>query len=447
MATQILIPTQVTFSEVLSALSHALDLTEGQMPGHTVRSCLIGMRIAEELRLDQQQRTALYYTLLLKDAGCSSNAARMASMFGADDQAVKPRMKMVDWHRGAHLAVATLRTAGLGGSWLSHLKAFLAIAKTENFTRDIIRIRCERGSEIAKQLGFPDATAEGIRSLDEHWCGLGHPEGLAGERIPLLSRIANLAQTVEVFATEHGVDAAMRVAKERCRSWFDPKLVDVVLSWRDDAAWWKVLRGPSVMDLASAAEPSEEPRAVDDTALDTIAQAFADIVDAKSPFTYQHSRRVAGIAQRLSATMGESQEEQRRMLRAGLLHDIGKLGVSSRILEKPGKLTREEFIAVQKHPLATHSILGRVTAFGDFAWMASVHHEKLDGSGYPWGLKGDQLDRAARILAVADIYDALTSDRPYRAGMTHEAAMLILEAEAGTQLCGDSIDALCAPVA
>lgn len=92
---------EVGFSEVLSALSHALDLTEGQPPGHTIRSCIIGMRIADQVGLDPESRSALYYTLLLKDAGCSSNAARMAAMFGADDQAVKPRMKVVDWHKRA----------------------------------------------------------------------------------------------------------------------------------------------------------------------------------------------------------------------------------------------------------------------------------------------------------------------------------------------------------
>lgn len=432
----------VTFSEVLSALSHALDLTEGQAPGHTARSCLIGMRIARELGLGTEQSTALYYTLLLKDAGCSSNAARMASVFGADDQAVKPRMKLVDWHRGAHLAWATLRTAGLGGSWWDHVRSFIAIAKTENFTRDIIRIRCERGSQIALQLGFPEATAEGIRSLDEHWCGLGYPEGLAGERIPLLSRIANISQTVEVFHTEHDIDAAMRVARERSRSWFDPQMVDLVLSWQRDLGWWQMLRGPDVVDRAMEAEPSANPRAVDDAGLDTIAQAFADIVDAKSPYTYQHSRRVADYARRIATIRGESGEEQTRLFRAGLLHDIGKLGISSRILEKPGRLTDDEMRTVQRHPMSTLSILSRVSAFGDFAWTAALHHEKLDGSGYPYGLESAQLDRASRILVVADMYDALTADRPYRAGLTPDDALGILKSEAGTRVCAESVDAL-----
>ena len=133
--------TQLSLSEVLTALSHALDLTEGQPLGHTVRTCLIGMRLAEELGLSVADRSALYYALLLKDAGCSSNAAQMSALFGADDRAIKPRMKIVDWHRRLGLAVETFRCAGMGGGWRHHVRRFLAVARTPDVTRDLIRIR------------------------------------------------------------------------------------------------------------------------------------------------------------------------------------------------------------------------------------------------------------------------------------------------------------------
>ena len=432
----------VSLSEVLGALSHALDLTEGQPMGHTMRSCLIGMRIADELGLSADERSALHYTLLLKDAGCSSNAARMAAVFGADDQAVKPRMKIVDWHKRVRLAVVTLRTAGLGGTVFDHIRYFVAIARSGDFTREIIKTRCERGGDIARQLGFPEATAQGIRSLDEHWCGLGYPEGISGERIPLLARIANIAQTVEMFHNEHGPDRALRVAQQRSGTWFDPALVRVVLSWRDDAKFWRALRSENVAAMVMDAEPADRTRVLDDSGIDAVAQAFADIVDAKSPYTSDHSRRVADVAVNIAAALGEPLEEQRRGFRAALLHDIGKLGVSSRILEKPAALTPAEIVAMQKHPMATLSILSRVRVFGDFAWTASLHHEKLDGSGYPWGLTGKHLDQAARILVVADMYDALISDRPYRPGMTHDGAMAILRSDARQRICDRSVATL-----
>ena len=434
--------TSVPLSEVLSALSHALDLTEGQPIGHAERTCLIGMRLAEELGLSSEDRSALYYALLLKDAGCSSNASKMAALFAADDRVVKPRMKVVDWHRKVGLAFQTARNAGLGGSLVERVRTFVGIARSEHTTRDLIQLRCDRGAMIAGRLGFPAATADAIRSLDEHWCGLGYARGLAGEEIPLLARICNIAQTVEAFHADRARDAALRVVRQRRGTWFDPRLADIVQSWRRDDQWWQQLRAPDVTAQVVALEPASLARTADDEGLDEVARAFGDIVDAKSPYTYQHSSRVADVVLAMARHVEVGADEERRIYRAGLLHDIGKLGVSNRILDKPGKLDTEEWVQMQTHPRHTLSILRRVGAFDDFAWTAALHHEKLDGSGYPFRLGGRHLDQAARMLAVADIYDALTSDRPYRAGMTREAALGIIERDRGRQLCGESIDVL-----
>ena len=139
------------------------------------------------------------------------------------------------------------------------------------------------------------------------------------------------------------------------------------------------------------------------------------MIDAKSPFTSRHSERVAEIAVATATTLGFTDESLRDLRRAGLLHDIGKLAISNLILDKPGKLTVEEFEAVKRHPLVTEQILGRVSRFADIAGIAAAHHEKLDGSGYHRGIHGDELDPPARVLAVADIFEAMTADRPYRA--------------------------------
>ena len=434
--------TQLSLSEVLTALSHALDLTEGQPLGHTVRTCLIGMRMAEELDLPVGERSALYYGLLLKDAGCSSNASRMSALFGADDRVVKPRMKRVDWHRRLGLAVETLRCAGHGGSWLGHVRQFLAIARTPDVTRDLIQIRCDRGAAIARQLGFPEATAATIGSLDEHWNGGGHPEGLRGDAIPLGARITNLAQTLETFARLHTPAEALRMARARRGTWFDPRLVDHVQGWRRDAAWWNALRTPDAVAAAAALEPDDRRLTVDDTGLDDIARAFAEIIDAKSPFTARHSANVALFAERIGGAAGLDATARKRLWRAGMLHDVGKLGVSNSILDKNGPLTDAERVAVNEHPRFTWEILSRVRAFTDFAYPASLHHEKLDGSGYPWGLRREALDDPARMLVVADIYEALTADRPYRAGMTPARAFALLAQERGTKLCPRALEAL-----
>jgi putative nucleotidyltransferase with HDIG domain len=309
-------------------------------------------------------------------------------------------------------------------------------------TRTLIQVRCDRGAAIAGRLGFPEATADAIRSLDEHWCGLGYARGLAGEGIPVLARIALLAQTLEAFHAQAGIDAALAVARERRGTWFDPSLVDVALGWRHDRGWWARLSRDDAEREAIAIEPPDHVRFVDDEGLDEIARAFADIIDAKSPYTFHHSTRVADYARQAGEVMGIDPTEQRRIHRAGLLHDIGKLGVSNRILDKPGKLDAGERAEIERHPAMTLEILERVSAFSGFARMAALHHEKLDGSGYPWRVSGEGLETGARLLAVADVYDALTSARPYRGAMTPAGAFAIIARERGPRLCAAAADAL-----
>lgn len=433
---------QVSLGEVVASLSHALDLTEGQPLGHAMRTCVIGMRIAGELQLSSTEKSSLYYALLMKDAGCSANASRFAAVFGTDDRQAKPRMKVADWHRKLGLASKTFAVAGTGRGMLARIRHFAAIARTEDFTREIIQTRCERGSAIARRIGFPDDTADAIRSLDEHWCGLGYPDGKVGDEIPLFSRIANVAQTIDAFFMERGPEAALRVVRERRGAWFDPRLCDVVKSWTPTMPMWRELRSPDLDAVVVGLEPEGRHLTVDGDGLDEVSRAFADIIDAKSPFTWHHSVRVADLARDAMGHLGADPLEQRRLYRAGLLHDIGKLGVSNTILDKPGKLSPAERMEIERHPMHSLAILMRVSAFGDLAWTASVHHEALDGSGYPWKLTAKQLDPAARTLAVADVYDALTADRPYRAAMSREDALRIIDAQRGTRLDPDAVDAI-----
>ena len=436
----------VATSEVLASLSRALDLTEGQPLGHSVRACLIGMRLGQEAGLGDEQLAELYYALLLKDAGCSSNAARIATLFGSDDHTVKPRMKVVDWDDRLRLAVATWQASGMRQALGARVRHFIGIAREERMTQSLIQVRCERGADIARRLGFPEGTAEAIRSLDEHWNGNGHPEGKRGDEIPLMSRILNIAQTVEVFWGSEGPVATESMLRERRGRWFDPALTDRVLGWLHDARFWSTVQSPDVEDRVVALEPARRARPLDERGLDDIAEAFADIIDAKTPYTFRHSSGVAMYACAIGERLGFGAEDLVRTRRAALLHDIGKLGVSNRILDKNGPLDAEERRAVERHPVFTWEILRRVGAFSDFARQAAMHHEKLDGTGYPWNVGADELDPLSRVLAVADIYEALTATRPYRAGMPVEKALGILTREKGTTLCPLAVDALVAVV-
>ena len=440
---------RVPVSEVLAALSHALDMTEGQTRGHSIRTCMIGMRIGEAAGIGTDALAELYYALLLKDAGCSSNASRMAALFGSDDQYVKPRLKAVDWHDRRTLAMATWNATAKGGTLWSRMRHFIGIAQQPGVTRELIASRCERGGNIARRLGFPEGTAVAIQSLDEHWNGQGHPQGLAGEAIPQFSRIMNLAQTIEVFiAKDNGSERmADEILRSRSGRWFDPALTDIARELLRDDEWRAGIYSGDADDRVLQLEHAGRAWEVDDDGLDQIAEAFADIIDAKSPFTYRHSSMVAAYAKATATQMGFDAEGVRQMYRAGLLHDIGKLGVSSRILDKPGPLNSRERAEMREHPRYTWEILKRVRAFEDFAMLAALHHEKLDGSGYPWGRTADDLDMPARVLVVCDIYEAITESRAYRTGLTTAQAMQILREQSGLWLDTDAVEALAASVA
>jgi putative nucleotidyltransferase with HDIG domain len=312
----------------------------------------------------------------------------------------------------------------------------------DEVTHELIGARCEMGARIAHMLELPGAVGGAIRALDEHWDGSGQPLGLRGEEIPPLARILCLAQTVEVFVRGVGVRGAMAMVRRRRGRWFDPALCDALLALQDDRAFWDPLDRTTRVPALAGWEPADRVQTADDRRLDRVAEAFAHVIDAKSPYTARHSEGVARYAVAIGAQLGMDALEQRDLRRAGLLHDIGKLAVSSRILDKPGRLDPSEFAQIRTHPHYTLKILERVACFRDLAHEAAAHHEKLDGSGYHRGMTAAQLTVPMRILAVADIYDALTAHRPYRAAMPVEQALGIVGEQAGSGLCPLAVDAL-----
>jgi HD-GYP domain-containing protein (c-di-GMP phosphodiesterase class II) len=431
-------------SEILAALSYALDITEGQPPGHAIRSCLIGMRLADEIGLPAEQRAPLFYALLLKDLGCSSNAAKVCSLFGADDIAAKRDMKTVDWANLFQAAIYGLQHTAPNGSLVEKARQSVTIALQGGplAARPIFELRCDRGAQIAERLGFPKATTEAIRSLDEHWNGRGYPHGLRREAIPLLGRIICLAQSVEIFWSTVDHAAAYTMARRRSKRWFDPQLVAALERFRSDELFWASLGHAEIEQQLSGLITEDPLIDADDEWCDRIALAFAQVIDAKSPWTYHHSEGVATIVAHLGADLGLGPAALRDLWRAGLLHDIGKLGISNQILDKPGKLTEEEFASLRRHANYSRDILARVACFRHLADLVAAHHERLDGRGYPDGLTGDQLSLPARLLAIADRCEALISARPYRAALTPSQALDLLRRDVGSGICPISFAAL-----
>jgi len=435
---------EVRISELLAALTYALDLTEGQPPGHVLRSCLIGIRLGEQLGLGAGRRAALFWALLLKDAGCSSNAARIYALLGADDQRVKRALKTVDWPRLSQRARYALRVALPERGTAARVRRVAWLARQGDLQGQLVALRCERGAQIARLLGLPEDTAAAIRALDEHWDGRGRPRGLRGEEIPPLARVMCLAQSVEVFHAAGGRAAAGAMARERRGRWFDPRVVAALEALLADRAFWRAIAAaPAELERQVAAhEPPDRVRVATVAEIDRLVAAFAGIIDAKSPYTFHHSERVAALSVRLGSALGLPGGELQRLRHAALLHDIGKLALPNRILDHPGRLSANDVARVREHPRHAARILGRVPVLSEVAATAAAHHERLDGSGYPDGLRGELLDRPTRILAVADVFDALSADRPYRPALSHTEALAVVQHDAGRRLCADTTAAL-----
>ena len=442
-STRLISATEIRFSEIISAFSVALDITQGHPHGHCMRTAMIGMRLAEEVRLSMADRSALFYALLLKDLGCSSNAAKMAYLFGADDQLVKRSLRMIDWTKPGKCLKHCWTNCAPGGTTIDKLSKIVAMVRLgAEGGRKLAEIRCERGADIASMLQLPEATAMAIFNLDEHWNGSGNPRGLEGEEISLLGRICCLAQTVEVFFSAYGLESAMDVAQQRRGKWFDPSLVDALASFKREATFWDGLLSEDLVGVLSHWEPEDAVLLADEACLDRVSEAFAKVVDAKSPWTYQHSTRVAEIAVGMAQQFGCGPDLERDLRRAALLHDIGKLGVSNLILDKPGKPTADEFAAIRRHPEYSQRILQQVDAFKVLAEVAGAHHERLDGRGYHQGIAGDQVTWVTRVLTVADVCEAMSAKRPYRDAMTWERIQQILTEDIGRGVDAECVHAL-----
>ena len=436
-------PEVVPLTDVLASLSFALDLTEGQPMGHSLRTCLISMELAERLDLPLQARRDLYYAAILKDAGCSSNAAAVFQMFGCDEIAAKRARMRTDWSSDLRAALFALEHAAPGASWFERAKRVASLARLgPKAAAKLVQVRCDRGAELVTQLGFGRGAAEAVRALDEHWDGHGHPRGLKGEQIPLAARVLELAQLLEVFATGNGPGSGLALVRRRSGKWFDPTVVKACDGLEPMLANWSSRSTHELREEVSAAEPGHAALLAGSTTLRRLGTVFAEIVDSKSPYTGAHSQRVAEVAAGIAKTLGWSRELVEETHTAALLHDIGKLSVPNIILDKPGALDPAEWEIVRMHALYTERILEHVQGFEWFAFASAAHHERMDGTGYCRGITAEQLPELSRVLAVADVYDALSTPRPYRHALEPAEVFALMERDRGKGYCATCLDAL-----
>jgi len=426
-------------AELLASVSLATDLGTGQPPGHALRTCTIAAALAEAVGCGPDEVRIVNQFALLRFLGCTSDAAETAAMVGGDDRALNAAMAPVLMGSGRQMMGRFVRSVAPGQPPLRRLRLVAGALADPKGTERSLSTHCEVAVMLAGRAGLEQPVVDALAHAYERWDGKGYPAGLEGDAIPLAVRVALVARDADL-AVMLGEDPREWLHARSGRA-YDPTVVDAfervgadVLSELDGADEW---------ETALASEP-RPVATVDPAALDAVLSAFADFADLKSPWIRGHSRKVAALAEEAGRLSGLDASECDELRRAGLVHDLGRVAVENGIWDKAGPLTTSEWERVRLHPYYTERILDRCGALAPLVAPASSHHERIDGSGYHRSVLGEALSRSARILAAADVFAALTAERPHRPAHGEQEASRALEAEAN--LDGDAVACVLAAV-
>jgi len=410
---------------MLAALSVATDLGMGQEPEKAVRACLVATQLARAMELPSPDVRDAFYTALLKHLGCTAPGHETAFLVG-DDLAGAPQTERTDIaNRREVLALTATVGKGTGVHRIRYLVRTLTAGKEGG--RTISRAVCEVGARMAERLHLGDGVRTGLFHSLERWDGSGDAHGLAGDAVALPARLTAVATQAVIFDRLGGPDAAVAMVRRRAGGWFDPAVAETF-----ERVGPELLRRLAEADVWAEVLAAEPPpvRRIPRTRLDDVARVFADMVDLLTPFTLGHSAGVAELAGAAAGCLRLPDDTVDLVRRAALLHDLGRVAVSTHVWEKPRALTATQREQVRLHPYHTERILARSAILQPLARIAGMHHERQDGSGYHHGAAAAQVPAEARLLAVADAYQAMTQDRPYRAALAPPAAAREVEAAA-----------------
>jgi HD-GYP domain-containing protein (c-di-GMP phosphodiesterase class II) len=414
-------------AEIMAALSMATDLAIGQPAEFALKSCVLGVRLGEKLKLGREEIHDIYYQALLRYIGCNAETYAMTALLG-DEIEFRRKIATLDLANPAEL-MPVLLLAIIGANADAPLPTMLwgvtkSLARSKSETAAGLAGHCEVAERFARRFGFSASVIRNLGQLYERWDGRGLPHGLKREAIAPAVRVVTLAQDIIVLVEAHGLDAAVAIMRKRRGKAYDPRMVDCLIA--DAQALMADLDAHSSWDAVLALEP--EPQAgMSEAEFDEACLAIADFIDIKSPFTLGHSRAVAELAAEAGRHCGLPAADVAELRRAALVHDIGLSALTTAILIKPGALSDSEWERMRLHPYHAERILARPAALARLGQIAGAHHERIDGSGYHRGARGNTLTPSAKILAAAEAYQAMIEERPYRPARSPEEAAALLK--------------------
>lgn len=424
----------------MGALSLAADLAQGHPLEHGLHSTLVAMRLCERLAVDTETAAQTYYACLLFYVGCTADAEVAAELFPADD-ALATYFTPALFGSPAEKTVGIMRALSPPGPSpvirAGQIVRRLPRARRE-YKRHMVAI-CEVARMLCDRLGMPPTVQTLFAQLTERWDGKGTPGHSQGDQIALPVRVAHVARDAAFQCALGGEEFAARVVGDRAGGAFDPAITAVVTG-RPDVL--RAVPGTSAWDEVLGREPGP-PLTLESEAIERALAAMGAFADLASPFLVGHSSGVAELATASARRCRLDDADIVTIRRAALVHDVGRVAVPTRVWQKPEPLTPDEWERMRLHPYHSERILARSPFLAALAPVATFHHERLDGSGYHRGSAASALSPAARLLAAADAYHAMTEPRPHRSALPADQAARTLTQDARTgRLDPDSVAAV-----
>ncbi|HET7474572.1 MAG TPA: HD domain-containing phosphohydrolase [Dermatophilaceae bacterium] len=411
---------------VVAALSVTSDLARGHPPGEAMRACLLATELARRAGLPEHELTVVYYTTLLRFAGCAATSHEAAAALGGDDIAVRAKGDLTDLSRPEE-ALAFLTGLGVDATRLTSLGGPAGLAR---LYAESMRADCEVGADLTRRLRLPAEVSRAVLDGFERYDGQGAPAGKAGTDVAQAARYAAVGYAAVMFDAVGGSELAVETVARWSGRALDPMITAVfseapaeLLALSDPDEVW----APVVDD-----EPMPRRTFRDEADLDEALAGFGDAADLKTPWFHGHSRGVAELvraaASRVTGSSRLAAADPALLRRAGFVHDLGRGTVPTGVWERPGPLRPQEWELVRLHPYHSARILSRSPVLSPMAGIVSRHHERTDGSGYPAGVHGSELDAPSCLLAAADAFHTLGEPRPHRPRLDPAAAARALSA-------------------